>query len=113
MDHIAPNHDVAMMGRKIANRRARAEILPLVAQLTGADNLRVLRRSWEPFRRVLDQQYGYVLNANDPMVLLIMSRRDLYDTLEKIGVEAMQEAMADSSETQTFVQSIMDALRAA
>lgn len=111
--HIAPNKDVAQMGRKIANRRARAEILPQVAYLTKPENLKVLRRSWEPFKRVLDQKYGYVLNAGDPMVLDIMRTRELYDMLEQIGVEAMQEAMADSSETKTFVQDLLDQLKAA
>lgn len=107
--------EVAKMARKIANKRARLEILPQLSHMTSPENMKKLRgqsRSWEPFRDILQQKYGYTLNTRDAMVIEIMKTPALFEELEQIGVDSMREAMFDSTETQTFIQSLVNQLRA-
>jgi hypothetical protein len=106
--------DVTRMATKIANRRAREEILPLLTPFVTPASLKVLRRSWQPFKAVADSsEYGYVLKTSDKLVIIILQKQDLYDKTHDIAMESMVEAMVDSVETKTFVQGLIDELTTA
>jgi hypothetical protein len=103
---------VVRLAVKIANRRARTEILPLLIQGQSDANVKGLRRSWAPFKATLDDgEYGYRLETKDAMVKAILLDQSIYTQVTQIGLDSMEEAMSDSSETQVFVQSLLDGLR--
>lgn len=110
-DFLVTDKKVADKATKIANARARQEILPLMAHITNSHNLGVLRGKggWKPFQTTQSGAYGYKLHM-DKMVIEIMQDTDLYDQLHDIGMESMQEAMIDSEATEAFVQSLLDGI---
>jgi len=102
---------VTRMATKIANKRAREELLPLFAGTISDKSMKILRRSWQPFKAVSDSsEYGYTLKVTDILVVKILQKQEFFDKTHDIAMDSMVEAMADSVESETFVQWVMDEL---